>query len=525
MPGMVDDLIAGQLQRPPVPTPQTGGGLDATKLLNAEYERMSGELPGARAKADKALEDMLGGLESYEPSSREAWMSFASNVAKPTKYGTLGEVISQVGEGLTPIIGKQEALRQQYKQLALQSGYQAKEKNADQLQSGRLALLKDQAVLQRGTMGRSQIKMDKDGNMVMFDPVTNSAKVIHSSQIGEYDRLYAKFLEVGKAQGTFTDLEDLKAWAQQSAADAIGTAKKVAPSVTIETPGTKPVASGPLQPAPGLAVPPEATLSPVPGGAVAQPMQPTGFPGQPQAPDQDAVASRIADQLQILETEKKRYAAQGNFPAAQDTQKSIDGLRKQMPGTRILTKEESAAATERGKKTEELKITRDFAQPDQLALLKEFMDSSAGTLDIAKQLPTHVGLPKATGEEGMIPFRGNVLTAGGTDSADFIAQIHALGDQIAFQKLQAMRAASASGASGLGQVTEKEHDMLRQQIASLDLKQKPEKIQEALNKVRDRLQLMQQRIVEAYTSKYPGSVRYIKGQTFIKGSGDSWTPL
>ena len=39
------------------------------------------------------------------------------------------------------------------------------------------------------------VKMDRDGNMVVYDPATNESRVVHSSQRGEYQRIWTKAYE------------------------------------------------------------------------------------------------------------------------------------------------------------------------------------------------------------------------------------------------------------------------------------------------------------------------------------------
>jgi len=136
---ILEDINIASMNRPGMPSAggQSQGGLgqlSASKDAQATRDRMS----GSPDDVSSSLSDLLSGLKDYQPSNRESWLSFASNIARPTKYGTMGEVISNVGEGLAPIIGKQEALKQQYTMMAKQLGYQANMKDIPAYQMGQI---------------------------------------------------------------------------------------------------------------------------------------------------------------------------------------------------------------------------------------------------------------------------------------------------------------------------------------------------------------------------------------------------
>lgn len=65
------------------------------------------------------------------------------------------------------------------------------------------AMLRANLGLLKGTVGglKPTVKMDKDGNMVVFNPATNESSVVHSSQRGEYERLYQTFYKAAIDQG------------------------------------------------------------------------------------------------------------------------------------------------------------------------------------------------------------------------------------------------------------------------------------------------------------------------------------
>ena len=61
------------------------------------------------------------------------------------------------------------------------------------------------------------VKMDKDGNMVVYDPLTQESKVVHSSQRGEYQRIWSKAYEKAVQE----DLENPEGYAANVAANVL----------------------------------------------------------------------------------------------------------------------------------------------------------------------------------------------------------------------------------------------------------------------------------------------------------------
>ena len=309
----------------PMPTgnPAPAPGLSAANLLAQEYDRLSGELPIARAKADTGLSEYMGSLRNYAPDPSEKWLAMAGALGKTTKFGTQGEAIENVSGALQPIVSKENALKNQYKQLAAQMGYEATEKRADELQSGKLSLLKDMTSLQSRQLGMSQrlfklpdgtwAQRTMDGQVV---PVAASQQALIHADYQKGLDMAIKVLDTKNPQ----DLEDYANQYVEKQA-ALRTAN------TTKIPGgelTTPPANIPGQPTPAVAAPPSASPTPPAGGGVA----PASM-GNFSEPEQ--VAQRTADQLAILEKEKQKYAAAGNFQAASQVQQQINQARAQMP--------------------------------------------------------------------------------------------------------------------------------------------------------------------------------------------------
>lgn len=136
----------------PVGNPMMGSVEDIRKNL----ARFSGDYQASQALTDATGKQMMDALTGYEPDPSEKWLSFASTIARPTQFGTLGEVVGNVASGLQPIIGKEAALKQQYKMLAMQMGYQAQQHKTDQLLS---ATLQTQTALGAGQRGLMNLSM------------------------------------------------------------------------------------------------------------------------------------------------------------------------------------------------------------------------------------------------------------------------------------------------------------------------------------------------------------------------------
>lgn len=134
----IDSLVNNELDQAP-----QGGILQQAALQNqggtpasmppgtagSMYAQYAGTIP-LDASQTQSQKDLMDAYKGYAPDPSEKWLNFAANIAKPTKYGTLGEVVSNVAGGLEPIISKENALKNQYKVAAAQLGYQASMKDA-----------------------------------------------------------------------------------------------------------------------------------------------------------------------------------------------------------------------------------------------------------------------------------------------------------------------------------------------------------------------------------------------------------
>lgn len=94
-------------------------------------------------------------------------------------------------------------------------------------------------------------------------------------------------------------------------------------------------------------------------------------------------------------------------------------------------------------------------------------------------------------------LRGHLKMFGGTDSRNLEMRLEPLRSSEALTALQELKAASKTGASGLGQVTEREIDLLMSRIASLDILQDEEQLDEALTEIEARYRSLGRKLKQA----------------------------
>lgn len=90
----------------------------------------------------------------------------------------------------------------------------------------------------------------------------------------------------------------------------------------------------------------------------------------------------------------------------------------------------------------------------------------------------------------------------GTSARDFQANLDAIKSALAIQGLQAMKAASPNGSTGLGKVTNSEMNMLSNQLGSLEIGQSPMQAIQNLKKIRQGLIETQQHLHGAFAAEY-----------------------
>jgi hypothetical protein len=117
--------------------------------------------------------------------------------------------------------------------------------------------------------------------------------------------------------------------------------------------------------------------------------------------------------------------------------------------------------------------------PQQEAAAKRSASDVLTALDTAERQVANTG--------GFLPTTG--IVGGGLKNVygpakDLEKTLDTIKSNVSLDKLSAMRAASTTGASGLGAVTEGEHKLLQASIAALDQEQSPEQLRANLKRVR-----------------------------------------
>lgn len=105
-------------------------------------------------------------------------------------------------------------------------------------------------------------------------------------------------------------------------------------------------------------------------------------------------------------------------------------------------------------------------------------------------------LGRITGIPGVLP---NVPGFAGADAE---GRLNALKNQVGFSVLNSLKDVSRTGASGLGQVTEKEHAMLQMQLGNLDKAQSEEEIRRVLSDIKKFTDESKGRLRNAYNIKH-----------------------
>lgn len=127
------------------------------------------------------------------------------------------------------------------------------------------------------------------------------------------------------------------------------------------------------------------------------------------------------------------------------------------------------------------------------------VDASVNSLDqlaaAAKSIKENPSLWRAVGVAGSVP------SVPGSAASDIETDITSLQSKVAFGVLQAMRDASKTGGA-LGSVSERELDLLQNNLASLDRRKSPEAYRKALQAIIDYADEAKRRIREAHKRTY-----------------------
>jgi len=129
-------------------TPQGAGGFrsNAASILGGlpgDYAAAKKLETAEGAKAEELMQQRMAGLREYKPDDTAKYLSMAQHFLAPTRGGTFGESLSGVAGGLAPIVANEDALKEQYKQKALDIAYQASAEKAKQAGLDRRTMMAD----------------------------------------------------------------------------------------------------------------------------------------------------------------------------------------------------------------------------------------------------------------------------------------------------------------------------------------------------------------------------------------------
>lgn len=142
---------------------------------------------------------------------------------------------------------------------------------------------------------------------------------------------------------------------------------------------------------------------------------------------------------------------------------------------------------------------KDVAKPGQAIEAKAALDSTVSSLDRLREralaIRDNPALGSVTGVSGMFPnFPGG-------DAADVQGDLDNLRSQVGFSVLQAMRDASKTGGA-LGAISDKENELLQNNLAPLMKKQSKEKTQQSLQEIIDYVDAAKGRLNSTYQQQY-----------------------
>jgi hypothetical protein len=105
------------------------------------------------------------------------------------------------------------------------------------------------------------------------------------------------------------------------------------------------------------------------------------------------------------------------------------------------------------------------------------------------------------GVEGITGWRGAIPNFPGSDASNAKAELDTLKSQIGFNVLQQMRDMSKTGGA-LGQISDKEEELLQNNLAALQTSQSPEQFRANLQRIIDYAEDAKRRLGDAYSNEY-----------------------
>ena len=201
---------------------------------------------------------------------------------------------------------------------------------------------------------------------------------------------------------------------------------------------------------------------------------------------------------QIIEAATGKPMSVPGQPVQGIQQPQQPGMDQQQPGQPLTTpglklQDQGAGAEQRSYGTQRGQLMAE--KPVATVAFNDAASNLDRLTDLAGQVAKHPGLANATGLIGAFP---NVP---GSAASDATASLDSLKSQVAFSVLQAMRNASKTGGA-LGQVSDREEEMLANNLAALQRAQSTDAIRQQLLKIAAWAPGAKARLKNAYDMTY-----------------------
>ena len=128
--------------------------------------------------------------------------------------------------------------------------------------------------------------------------------------------------------------------------------------------------------------------------------------------------------------------------------------------------------------------------------------------NIGNAVKDAIELAPKWGATGYLSYGARALPIGDTDALRLDAKLKTIDANVAFETLKQMREASKTGASGLGQVTQTEHEMLKSVIANLSPHQGEKELVKGLIRVEVAMRLLATNDFGAKTDPMGAQIRF-----------------
>lgn len=242
------------------------------------------------------------------------------------------------------------------------------------------------------------------------------------------------------------------------------------------------------------------TMAPMGMGQTGTASAPTPQPAAP-APQQPmaGITDEMLTQLQTMQPAERAaflYTATTGKPSSAPPSGAVAGFSSGLTPPRTPAQVEAAAAAEKAA-GDKAKVDKEFLSSFQAQIeqLDKDLDNASYAMNDALKL---IDSGTATGVVGQL-----LSQFWGTNATNLQAKLDTLNSMAGLSKLQEMRAyakemGAASGASGLGQVTEKEMTLLQSAITSLASSQDDEQLKANIQRFVQQLEKTRQAVRQEY---------------------------